>query len=149
MISSFLVLVCAVASGAVLTVYQNWIDDYTLSLEALDANDTTQADKKFWGEFNVIVQGILLSIVNTLFELIFENLTEYESWDLKPSYHLQLVTRLTNLEFFVTALIAPVVLTLTNDTKYLFGIIDGDLTSNKEGEYTDVWYTQHGMGMFI
>ena len=57
--------------------------------------------------------------------------------------------RLTNLEFFVTAIVAPIILTLTHEDKYIFGVIDATIISKKNGTYDDSWYVKHGMGMFV
>jgi cyanate permease len=102
-------LICAIVSMVVLTLYQYAISNYE---EQLDNLDETQKTKKFWGEANVFVQGILLSLINVGFEVIFEYLVEFEKWETLPNFHLQKMLRLTNLEFFVTALVTPVILAL-------------------------------------
>lgn len=135
---------CALAAFALLTLYQYWIDKYEKSLEGIK-----DATTKFWGEFNVLVQSILLSLVNVVFELIFEALTNYEKWEERPTFFLHLFSRLTNLEFFVTAFASPVILSSFMEGKFLFGVINDDITSNVDSEFDQTWYSQHGMGIFI
>lgn len=148
MFAFVVVVICGVAVAVCLTLYQDWIFKYEDSLTLLD--ETKQGDKIFWGEANVIVQSLFLTIINIIFEEIFIYLSEYERWDQRPYFHQQVVFRLTNLEFFVTAVMAPVILSLVKDYKTFFmGAASGEIKTSKLGEFEDTWYNKHGFGMFI
>ena len=84
-----------------------------------------------------------------IFETLFEYSTLYEAWEELPQFQYKLTTRLGDLEFFVTALISPIIIDQMVDNRITFGIFNRDNISNKDGEFTDTWYQKHGEGLVI
>lgn len=55
-----------------------------------------------------------------------------------------------SLEFFVTAWMVPVVLSLIyQDKMTIFGVLSADKLSNFEGAFNDSWYVLNGEGIFL
>jgi hypothetical protein len=88
-----------------------------------------------------------------VFELIFEQLTDYEKWETRTEQSSRLMLRLMDLEFFATALQVPIVLALwleyQGKNSRIFSVITPDNTANNEGAFSDDWYATNGMGIFI
>ena len=148
-LSGFLGLLNWLAALACLSAYQIWIGEYEKSQDEYDDRDSVEKKALFWSKINVIVQSIFLSLVNVMFELVFEALTHYESWEIRTYQTIRLFARLTDLEFFATAIQVPVMLALFLPYTRIFCVISPDLVANNEGVFDDNWYTTNGIGIFI
>ena len=63
---------------------------------------------------------------------------------------MRMITRLIDLEFFVTAVMVPIILGMYVDSKRtIFGVLNPDTLSNQNGDFDETWYTMNGNGMIL
>lgn len=107
------------------------------------------SDAKFWGEISLVGQSALLAMINMIFEITMEFFTLYEKWDHVPVFYERLFSRLLNLEFFCTAFITPVIISIYRKDEVIFGVIKEDNANDPHGHYQPDWYKKCGEQLMI
>ena len=85
------------------------------------------------------------AIVNVIFELIIEAFIIFEVFETNSKHNWNIFYKLFLLEFLVTAITSPLIVSYKVYQVEIFEIYSQDFVSNTLGEFNENWYYKYGL----